>query len=122
MNKSSLTSYDELATMLAHPARWLEPFGGLQTPDEIEVGEVTLGDEEAEVDQELQYDAAQGDGGILPGQRMLPIWATITRGRVPGLANNILSVLYRAVIAGGRKEGLFLDVNAIVTPKPPLQG
>ena len=29
VNKSDLTSYEELAAMLAQPARWLEPFGGL---------------------------------------------------------------------------------------------
>ena len=46
----------------------------------IKVGEVTLGDEEADIDQELQYDTAQGDGGILPGRRMLPVQATIMRG------------------------------------------
>ena len=94
----------------------------MQTPGEIEVGEVTIGDEEAEVDQELQYDAARGDGGILPGQRMLPVRATIPRGPVLGLADNVHSVLYRAIIAGGRREGLFLEVDAIAAPEPPLQG
>ena len=54
MHKSCLAAYDELAAVLAYPARWLEPFGGLWTFDEIEVGEITLGDEEAEVDQELR--------------------------------------------------------------------
>ena len=72
MHKSCLTTYDELAAVLAYPARWLEPFGGLPSFNGLEIGEVTLGDEEAEVDQELRYKAAQGDGGLRPGRRMLP--------------------------------------------------
>ena len=119
VKKSSLTRYDKLAVALAQPAQWLEPFGGLQTPDEIEVGEVTLKDEEAEIDQELQYSTAKER--ILPGWRMLPVWATITRGWVLGLADNIPSVLHWAIIAGGRREGLFLEVDAIVESMPPLQ-
>ena len=107
--------------MLAYPARWLEPFGSLQTFSRIEIGEITLSDEEVEVDQELQYEASQGDGGLRPSRRMLPIQATIMRGRVLGLTDNIASVLYRAVIAGGRREGLFLEVDAIAAPVPPLQ-
>ena len=94
----------------------------MQIPDEIEVEEVTLEDKEVEVDQELWYDAAQDAGEILPSRRMLPVWATITRGRVLGLADNVPSVLYRAVIAGGRREGLFLEVDAIAALEPPIQG
>ena len=53
--------------VLASPARWLEPFGGFQTFDGLEVGEVTLGDKEAEIEQELRSEAALGDGGPRPG-------------------------------------------------------
>ena len=122
MHKSCLTAYDELAAVLAYPARWLEPFGSLQTFDEIKIGEVTHSDEEEEVDQQLRYEASQGDGGLRPGRRMLPIQAIIMRIHILVLADNILSVLYRAVIAGGWKEGLFLDIDAITRPEPPLQG
>ena len=73
-----------------------------------------------EVDQELWYDAAQDAKGILPGRRMLPVQAPITMGRVLGLADNIPSVLYRAIIGGGRREGLFLGVDAITESVPQL--
>ena len=53
---------------------------------------------------------------------MLPVQATIMSGLVLGLADNVPSVLYRAIIAGGQKEGLFLHIDAIATPEPPLQG
>ena len=93
----------------------------MQIPDEIEVEEVTLEDKEVEVDQELWYDAAQDAEGILPGWRMLPVQATITRGWVLRLADNVPSVLYWAIIAGGRREGLFLEVDANAEPVPPLK-
>ena len=67
MYKSCLTVYDELAAVLAYPARWLEPFGRLWTFNGLEIGEVTLSDEEGEVDQELRYAVAQGEGGLQPG-------------------------------------------------------
>ena len=38
VHKSCLTAYDEIAAVLASPARWLEPFGGLRTFDGIETG------------------------------------------------------------------------------------
>ena len=37
----------------------------------------------------------------------------MTRGRALGLADNMPCVLYRAVLAGGRKEGLFLYVDPL---------
>ena len=63
VHKSCLTAYDDIAAVLASPARWLEPFGGFRTFDGLEIGEVTLGDEEAEIEQELQHEASLGEGG-----------------------------------------------------------
>ena len=40
---------------------------------------------------------------------------------VLGLAGNVPRFLYLAIIAGGRREGLFLEVDAIVESVPPLQ-
>ena len=53
MHKSCLTAYDEISAVLASPARWLEPFGDFWTFDGLEVGEVTLGNEEDEIEQAL---------------------------------------------------------------------
>ena len=58
VHKACLSAYDEIAAVLASPAWWLKLFGGFRTFDGLEIGEVTLGKEEDEIEQELQQRAS----------------------------------------------------------------
>ena len=102
VKQADITKYDELAVVLAQPARWLEPTGGIQTPEGVEVGEIALEDEDPEAEQELWYGAAHNAEGVPPGQRQLPIQATVTKGRVLGLYDTEQSILYQAIVFGGK--------------------
>ena len=100
-----------------HPPRRIR--GGKR--EGIEVGKTALEDEEPEAKQELRCGTAHNAEGVPQGRRLLPVRATIMRGRVLGLDDNEPSVLYQAIIGGGRKEGLFLEVNSNADSIPPLQ-
>ena len=66
VNKFNLMSYDGLATVMAHPAQFLEISGGLWTPDEVDIGAITLEYEDPENKQEMQLGATEILRGSYP--------------------------------------------------------